>query len=48
MNIIRIIDAFGYVVSTSALHFLAVWGGSNGILLYRTLSKKASGIPRSS
>jgi len=39
MNIIRIIDAFGYIIYL-ALAFLAVWGVYNGILLYRTLSKK--------
>jgi biopolymer transport protein ExbB len=39
MNVTKIIDAFGYVVY-GALAFLAVWGVYNGILLYRTLSKK--------
>ena len=39
MNVIKIIDAFGYIVYV-ALAFLAVWGVYNGILLYRTLSKK--------
>jgi biopolymer transport protein ExbB len=36
----RVIDAFGYVIYV-ALALLAVWGVYNGILLYRTLSKKS-------
>jgi biopolymer transport protein ExbB len=40
MSITRIIDAFGYAIY-AALAFLAVWGVYNGILLYRTLSKKS-------
>ena len=45
MNVtIKIIDAFGYVIY-AALAILAVWGVYNGILLYRTLSKKTLPIP---
>src|SRR3954453_9755969 len=39
MNVIKIIDAFGYLIY-GALAFLAVWGVYNGILLYRMLNKK--------
>src|SRR5271165_2207215 len=39
MNVISLINAFGAIVY-AALGFLAVWGVYNGILLYRTLSKK--------
>ena len=39
MNVIKIIDAFGYIIY-GALAFLAVWGVYNGILLYRMLNKK--------
>jgi biopolymer transport protein ExbB len=40
MNLtIKIIDSFGYMIY-GALAILAVWGAYNGILLYRTLSKK--------
>src|SRR6516165_8140523 len=44
MNVIKIIDAFGYIIY-GALAFLAVWGVYNGILLYRTLNKKTLGDP---
>jgi biopolymer transport protein ExbB len=40
MNVTKIIDAFGYVIY-AALALLAVWGVYNGILLYRSLSKKS-------
>ena len=40
MNVIKIIDAFGYVIY-AALALLAVWGVYNAILLYRILSKKS-------
>ena len=44
MNVTKIIDAFGYVIY-GALALLAVWGVYNGILLYRTLSKKSLARP---
>ena len=45
MNLtIKIIDSFGYVIY-AALAILAVWGVYNGILLYRTLSKKTLADP---
>ena len=44
MNVTKIIDAFGYAIY-GALAFLAVWGVYNGILLYRTLSKKSLNDP---
>jgi biopolymer transport protein ExbB len=40
MNVVKIIDAFGYVIYF-ALGLLAVWGVYNAILLYRTLGKKS-------
>jgi biopolymer transport protein ExbB len=40
MSVTKIIDGFGYVIYAS-LAFLAVWGAYNGILLYRSLSKKS-------
>jgi biopolymer transport protein ExbB len=44
MNVTKVIDAFGYAIY-GALAFLAVWGFYNGILLYRTLSKKSLSDP---
>lgn len=44
MNVTKIIDAFGYAIY-GALAFLAVWGVYNGVLLYRTLSKKTLNDP---
>src|SRR4051794_8583844 len=45
MNVTKIIDTFGYAIY-GALAFLAVWGVYNGILLYRTLSKKSLDDPQ--
>ncbi len=45
MSVTRIIDSFGYVIY-AALAFLAVWGGYNGILLYRSLRKKSLKDPK--
>jgi biopolymer transport protein ExbB len=45
MSVTRIIDSFGYVIY-AALAFLAVWGGYNAILLYRSLSKKTLKDPK--
>jgi biopolymer transport protein ExbB len=42
LDVTRIIDAFAYVIY-GALALLAVWGVYNGILLYRSLSKKSIG-----
>ncbi len=45
MQVTKIIDAFGYVIY-GALAVLAVWGAYNGILLYRSLSKKSLRDPQ--
>ncbi len=45
MSVTRIIDSFGYVIY-AALAFLAVWGGYNAILLYRSLGKKTLKDPQ--